>query len=186
VEDALRQAEADPDEWNVSEQLKQAWAQAGKVRAWQRNKRKELERKLQPTLAEAFKAEYAEANPSKPALEGKLSEEHQAVVDGRVLDRTKQDMEKAVAEAKKKCAFLLMFDVGDATVPLDTSGLAAQNFASRWQDWDNKYAPNAKASRPVEEADHATEKRDRIQDELLQIAQADVTAQELQDFTEAG
>ena len=50
-----------------------------------------------------FRKEWAEEHPSQPALEGKLSEEHQAIVDERVKKQARADMSKAIEEGFQKC-----------------------------------------------------------------------------------
>ena len=60
----------------LPESIRNAWAKAGKMRSWAHKTMDDLQQKLKPTVIEQFKAEYTEENPSKPALEGKLSDEH--------------------------------------------------------------------------------------------------------------
>lgn len=65
------------DEYSeIPQSIKTAWEMANKMRAWENKVLDELQRDLKSSVIEEFKKEYAEENPSKPALEGKLSDEH--------------------------------------------------------------------------------------------------------------
>ena len=79
-EDNEEEVEAD----QIPPKLVQAWTAATKLRVWKTECIEENERKNQTQFEEDFKKEWAEEHPSQPALEGKLSEEHQAIVDERV------------------------------------------------------------------------------------------------------
>lgn len=62
------------------------------MRGWEHKTFDDLQQKLKPTVTDEFKKEYKEENPSKPELEGKLSDEHQAIVDERVKNQAKTEM----------------------------------------------------------------------------------------------
>ena len=117
------------------------------MRSWEHKTLDDLQQKLKPSVTEEFKKEYTEENPSKPALEGKLSDEHQTEVDTRVKKQAKVELQKAFQESAKKCEFLLMFETQDVSPKIEDSNINPVDNTTFWGGWNPQHATNAKANR---------------------------------------
>jgi len=104
-------------------------------------------------VTEEFKTQYAEENPSKPALEGKLSDEHQKEVDERISKQAKEQLQTAFQDVKKKCEFLVMFETKDVKPKIDTTGIDPADNTALWGDWNPTHAANSKANRQTKDND---------------------------------
>lgn len=94
---------------------------------------------MQSQFETDFKKEWAEEHPSQSALEGKLSEEHQAIVDERVKKQARADMTKLIEEGFKKCEFLLKFETKESVISVDSVGIIPQKI-NTWTNWDVQFA----------------------------------------------
>jgi Asp-tRNA(Asn)/Glu-tRNA(Gln) amidotransferase A subunit family amidase len=106
------------------------------MRSWEHKTLDDLQQKLKPSVTEEFKKEYTEENPSKPALEGKLSDEHQTEVDTRVKKQAKVELQKAFQESAKKCEFLLMFETQDVSPKIEDSNINPVDNTTFWGGWN--------------------------------------------------
>jgi len=135
-----------------TKELVRAYREACKMRAWRKKTKNEIEKTLKTKLTDEFKKEYAEANPSSPALQGKLSAEHEEIVRARTDKQTDIELKKAIENVFHKCKFLLLFETKDTAVKIDTDSLYEAKRDNQWTEWEpssSQHQPKAEQSEEV-------------------------------------
>jgi hypothetical protein len=93
------------------------------MRIWRKKTKNEIEKTIKAKIIDEVKKEYAEANPSAPALQSKLSAEQEEDVRVKTDKQTDIELKKAIENVFLKCKFLLLFETKDTVVKINIDDL---------------------------------------------------------------
>jgi hypothetical protein len=106
-----------------TKELVRAYKEACRMRIWRKKTKNEIEKTIKAKIIDEVKKEYAEANPSAPALQSKLSAEQEEDVRVKTDKQTDIELKKAIENVFLKCKFLLLFETKDTAVKINIDDL---------------------------------------------------------------